>query len=143
MIIATPSSTTARCWSILARTAWLKSSTKVFPPVAISGWPMASMRGRSAPRSAMAAALSYPSPLRGPRRAKLALEVGEQERAGVGVFKINRTFRQLRPPPDSLARSRCEASAFLFSKGRRPKVAYAPSRRFRGGGIRKMHRYMR
>src|SRR5579872_6266776 len=32
-------------------------------------------------------ALAYPSPLRGPRRAKLALEVGERERAGVGVQK--------------------------------------------------------
>src|ERR1700733_5829936 len=134
MIIATPSSTTARCWSILARTAWLKSSTKVFRPVATRGWPLRGAIG-AAERDGCGSFFSLP--LAGSEASK-ARSRGRRARASRGgVFEINRTFRQLRPPPDHrYARSRCEASAYLFPKGRRPKVAYAPSPRLRGGGKR-------
>src|ERR1700753_3764599 len=47
----------------------------------------------------MAATLSFPSPLQGPRRAKLALEVGEQERAGVGFSRSIGPFGNFGPHP--------------------------------------------
>ena len=47
----------------------------------------------------MAAALSFPSPLQGPGRAKLALEVGEQERAGVGFSRSIGPFGNFGPHP--------------------------------------------
>src|SRR5579872_5332302 len=88
-----------------------------------------------------AGALAYPSPLRGPRRAKLALEVGERERAGVGVQKRlllpARPRRYWRPHPTVASRIADAKHRCSTIHERRPKVAYAPSPRVPRGRDKK------